>query len=61
MKEYIEREEALKKVYDANWYHITTHGTLCIGAADEESALYKAKDIFKKAYKFQMIILFVMK
>ena len=45
-KEYIEREKLFKEIYDANWYHITTHGTLCIGAADEETALYKAQHIF---------------
>jgi hypothetical protein len=46
MKEYIEREKLLKEIYDSDWYHITTHGTLCIGAADEETALYKAQHIF---------------
>lgn len=46
MKEYVEREKLLKEIYEVDWYHITTHGTLCIGAADEKTALYKAQHIF---------------
>lgn len=46
MAEYIEREALRDKISDTDWYHLTTHGNLVIGANDEDSALYKAKDVF---------------
>ena len=47
MTEYIDREAAMNKIEDTDWYHITTHGNLVMGAADEDSALYKAKHIYE--------------
>lgn len=45
-KEYIEREALKSEICDTTWYHTTTHGSVVIGAENENEALYIGKDVY---------------
>lgn len=46
MGEYIKRADARRAIMGTVWYHVTRGGRLGNGAPCEESAVYKAADIY---------------
>lgn len=43
----IDLDEAIDAIESTDWYHINNRGELSEGAEGDESALYKATDIYK--------------
>lgn len=50
-EEYIEREAVIKMLEKTDWYTISKNRKLMLGAANEETALYKAGDMFQLVRK----------
>ena len=46
-KDCISREQAIEAIGEVDWYHINRVGELVHGAASDETALYRAEDIYK--------------
>lgn len=47
MKEYIERDTLITTFNNTDWYSINKKGKLILGASDEDTALFKASDVFR--------------
>lgn len=46
-EDYISREQAIDAIDEVDWYQVNPIGKLVHGAASDETALYKAKDIYR--------------
>ena len=51
MAEYIDREAFGNRISNTDWYTINKNGKLILGASDGDTALFKARDIFKAIHE----------